>query len=1028
MPSWLTIVPTPPGNLLAGTSAATFTVAAATGCGGFAVNTSRSATLHLVNLPAPDRTLPVTLQIVPQSPLVVAPVSSITYVKNSPSPGSVSVNVGSVSGSILAFTVDTTSLPMWLTVDSLSGVTPGTLHFSTTAIADSLSPGTYSATIRIKANGSGDLPVPISLLVSNAASSLTIAGAKVQDIFWTVGQTIPSAIITAVSSDLPIPFTVTIGGSLGLQVPANLQSGQAYSYGTLIPVSFSPAVFATAQPGATLTGTVTLNWGNGNATPVTFNVTVLAPAASLTAIVPASLPTALPSAVFYVALSGSGFVSSNDAAQSTLVGIVSGGVITPNVNISPTVINASSIILKITVPDNADPALPFAPGGSGGSLVLGVCNPQGSSCSVPSGSATLTIANGPIVQAVTSASSFLEVTPPANPKVAPYDMISIFGANLCASSGVSCNIFMAGVADPLGLRYPPFLSPDPVSATQRLLTVTFQTHAASPTTIATAPLLFATNEQINLVAPGGLSAYVGGTVDVVVSFGYGSGATVLRSQPFPVNVQATDPGIFTMTPSGQGSGAILGANSQLVGFGGSEAGMRTSQTDSDIVQIYTTGLGVPDSLADNASSTGAYNWSADCISMGSYLTTLNAQALTAFSAMDGIVVQPALVNSNRLPPCLTSSSQNKPTVTIGGVAGIVKYAGWVNNSIAGLYQVNVQLPSRTGVFTDYLGNTLTNITAPTQLPVVITSNKLTSQAGVNIWVAPRLKVLPPTAPAGLAGTVGVPWNNGSAAGAGVSASQGTGSYQYQLSGLLPDGLNLDPNSGVIFGTPSAGTAGTYVVSVIVTDAAVPPVSGTTVPFTLTIQGGLVVTPTNTTATTFGTGGTLAQMTVAGESDPVTYTITSPSGVPGLAIGTLGNVYTSDTTPAGSYLVTVHAVDATNLTGNATFPVVVGLLTSQVPIALNGTLNQTGGSIATVGATGDTGTITYVMDPTSYGLGFRVSSSGVVSISAASVAALNIMTGSSQQYTVVVTATGVKPAGATAGGSGIISVVVTITNP
>ena len=213
--------------------------------------------------------------------------------------------------------------------------------------------------------------MPITLLVSNAASSLTIAGLRVQDIFWTVGQAVPSAIITAVSSDLPIPFTVTIGGSLGLQVPANLQSGQAYSYGTLIPVSFSQAVFATAQPGATLTGTVTLNW-DGNATGVTFNVTVLAPAASLTAIVPASLPTAMPSAVFYVALSGSGFVSSNDASQATQVGIVSGGVITPNVNISPTVINASSIILKITVPSNPDPALPFAPGGSGGSLVRGL--------------------------------------------------------------------------------------------------------------------------------------------------------------------------------------------------------------------------------------------------------------------------------------------------------------------------------------------------------------------------------------------------------------------------------------------------------------------------------------------------------------------------------------------------------------------------------------------------------------------------------------------------------------------------------
>ena len=479
--------------------------------------------------------------------------------------------------------------------------------------------------------------------------------------------------------------------------------------------------------------------------------------------------------------------------------------------------------------------------------------------------ATLTIANGPIVQAVTSASSFLEVTPPANPKVAPYDMISIFGANLCTSSGVSCNMFMAGVADPVSLRYPSFLSPDPVSATQRLLTVTFQTHTASPTTIATAPLLFATNEQINLVAPGALSAYIGGTVDVVVSYGYGSGATVLRSQPFSVNVQATDPGIFTMSPSGQGTGAILGANSQLVGFG-SEAGMRTSQTDSDIVQIYTTGLGVPDSLADNASSTGAYNWSADCISMASYLTALNSQALTAFTTMDGTVVQPALVNSNRLPPCLTSSSQNKPGVTIGGVAGTVKYAGWVNNSIAGLYQVNGSSPAVRGVFTDYLGNTLTNITGPTQLPVVITSNKLTEPGGRHLG--------------GASSQGASPHRSGESGRYGGSAVEQRQCDRRRRVGVPGDRqlpiptlrcaarrTHSGPELGSHFRTPSAGTAGSYIVAVTVTDAAVPPVSGSTAVFTLTIQGGLVVTPTNITPTTYGTGGQLAQMTVAGGVGP-----------------------------------------------------------------------------------------------------------------------------------------------------------------
>jgi len=54
---------------------------------------------------------------------------------------------------------------------------------------------------------------------------------------------------------------------------------------------------------------------------------------------------------------------------------------------------------------------------------------------------------------------------------------------------------------------------------------------------------------------------------------------------------------------------------------------------------------------------------------------------------------------------------------------------------------------------------------------------------------------------------------------GVTATGGTGGYTYALaSGTLPTGVTLNPATGVISGTPAAGTYGTYSYTVTVTDS------------------------------------------------------------------------------------------------------------------------------------------------------------------------------------------------------------------
>src|SRR5208337_2453219 len=100
------------------------------------------------------------------------------------------------------------------------------------------------------------------------------------------------------------------------------------------------------------------------------------------------------------------------------------------------------------------------------------------------------------------------------------------------------------------------------------------------------------NTQINLLVPDAVKAYYGNTVDMVVSFGYGSGATMLSSLPYSMTITPTNPGIFAMTGDGQGDAAALSYSYALISQT-NPAGANASGADS--IALYVTGLGRPDS-------------------------------------------------------------------------------------------------------------------------------------------------------------------------------------------------------------------------------------------------------------------------------------------------------------------------------------------------------------------------------------------------------------------------------------------------
>lgn len=794
LPSWLQVTP-----LIGGTANATpvaLSVVAKAGCGGLSVGTT-SFNVHLLNPPAADKLLPVTIQIGAATTVSSSvPTVSLSYVKGSATYNGVAANI-SASPAVF-FTVDPTTLPVWLTASPATGTTtsPVAVTFTPTAGAETLSLGNYTANVHLKVSGQLDFVQVVKLQVQNAASTLSVSEGTTRNLNWTLGTALPSLVITPISTDSPIPFTVTTtAGTLSPQVSAT--NGLAYSFGSPISVTFLQSIFSAAAPGNTLTGHVLINWGSGSQVDVTISVAVKSPGAQISTIAPSSLPTAS-TGTFTVALSGSGFIAAGGPTIATTVGVVNGGFIVPDSNIAVTIQDSTSIVLQITA-TTTDPYLPFT--GNGGSVTIGVCNPQGTSCATPTSTTTLTIGVNPIIRSVTSGSSFMQIAPPALTPVAPYDVLSIFGVNFCVSGGTGCtggSAILYGTTDPVTLRYLTALSPDAAGATQRNVTVTFQTHGSSPVAIATAPLLFVSNNQINLVVPDAVKTYIGNTVDVVVSFGYGSGSTMLKSSPYSLTVASTDPGVFTVSGDGQGDAAALSAGYALI-TNSAPAIARSTATDSDIIQLYVTGLGRPDS-----DDTGS-GYSATCMLTDGYWAAVNAftGVSPALTSNDGLVLQSSIIPSGQIQPCIKANSSIVPTVTVGGVNAPVKFAGWVSGSIAGLYQINVQLPGSSSSVTDESGTTGAIGATALHLPVVVTAAGKSSQAsGADLWVMRGLQVVSSGATSGTSGTA---W-----AGSAVVATEGTAPYTYSVnSGTLPTGLVLNAD-GTITGTPTATGTSTVV--------------------------------------------------------------------------------------------------------------------------------------------------------------------------------------------------------------------------
>jgi hypothetical protein len=210
----------------------------------------------------------------------------------------------------------------------------------------------------------------------------------------------------------------------------------------------------------------------------------------------------------------------------------------------------------------------------------------------------------------------------------------------------------------------------------------------------------------------------------------------VSSSNVEVAYAASDPGIFTIDTTGP-TGAIVLPDGNVNG-NSTTAAARIRSSNSDVVAVYMTGLGIPSGglAANNTpdSTPGAPFYPADCLTTGAYATLLN------LGSLDGAVIQTAQLSSTLAVPCFNPTSFS---ATIGAgvspAAPTPAYAGFAPNEVAGMYQVNLQLPPFSDMTVTSLGSTAHTafLAGPTKVPVVVTlpsADATASQSNVMIWV------------------------------------------------------------------------------------------------------------------------------------------------------------------------------------------------------------------------------------------------------------------------------------------------------
>jgi uncharacterized protein (TIGR03437 family) len=768
-PSWLTAVPVVGHTTASSSTPAQVAFTVATGSTGADVATPGAYGPYTVNLAvAGQPVLAVTVNVTisaqtlafttTSATLSYATGTSATTITASPAPLATST-LGSV-----AFTSDASTLPWWLNaVTGSATAAGGTITVQgNPGVLTGMTVGNYSANVGFWATTTPTHAVPefyltVTLSVSSSVASISVGTAPAAVILQP-GATVPTPIVTPVSSVGDVGFTIkcaatsTFPGYTPQILPLSgctLKNGNnpagtsitgiAYTWGTPLNVIIDPNLFSGAtafgtQVLVTVTVTATTD-GSAPPAPLVLTYNFQPVAATLSSISPLATIEAGTEPV-NVTISGANFVSAANIIGSSLVPTevfisttaTISGVVSAWTQVVANVTVASSGAIVVTIPAASLPTFTPSATLTTEKLYIGVANQIGASAPNPAAAgfepdahASLDVTTNPVIGAITSTATYIQPNPGTMQTVAPYELVSLFGANFGATSAV------VATPDATYSKYPTALTVGTSGGKNIVLKVNFagSVTAAGKTTATTysAPILFANANQINVVVPSGLNL---GTVQVSVSSGTASSPP--PSDGFPVNYVAAQPGIFTLTSQGTGQGAIVNNSTGVVNGPGNGAVQGT-----ETLAIYMTGLGAPNSAATDAASNSGSVYPTNCVSVASYLSLVNTAVTTgtkytppspAWTGLEGALMTRVL---GGFAPCMLNSV-GATTVTVsfnGGVAQPATYAGFVGDSVAGLYQVNVLVP----------GGLTTLLAGPVTIPLTVTIGTFTSPP-VNVVIHP----------------------------------------------------------------------------------------------------------------------------------------------------------------------------------------------------------------------------------------------------------------------------------------------------
>ncbi len=522
--------------------------------------------------------VPVLLSVEGAAPVISTPPSLSFSAAAGGAPQTQTIEVTALSST--PFSASATSTGNWLSVSPTSGTATTTnTPLTVTANAATLADGTYQSNVTLTTAGGVVTQVPVTFTVSAGGATFAI---------------VPTTLSFAYTQNasLPGPQNLQITGTQSFTAVASTTNGEAWlsvtpTSGTgNTTLSVSVPNPATLAPGV-YTGSITLTPATGTAQVVPVTLTV-SPASSLTA-TPSPLAFAYSAGNPPPAAQTVSVASTASAVTFTATASSSGWLsVTPAATTTPATLTVS-----------VNPAN-LAAGAYTGSIALS----GGSGTAQLSIPVTLTVAAPlPVISGVVNAASYL----PGG--VSPGEIVTIFGTSLGPTTGVSATI-----------------SKGYIPTTLANSGVTFNGYAA--------PVLYASTGQINAIIPYELAGATNASVEVI----YGSA----RSNSATLAVVSAAPGIFSADASGQGPGAILDVNYNLVSAS-------NPVSAGSAIQIFATG-----------------------------------QGQTSPPGMDGLIEPLTLPLPSPLLPA---------GVTIGGLPADILYVGAAPGLVAGALQVNVVVPA-----------------------------------------------------------------------------------------------------------------------------------------------------------------------------------------------------------------------------------------------------------------------------------------------------------------------------------------------